>query len=74
MLSLNRKPIYSVGKEYGDIKIRLPFIRISLATQKNISGTYTKYIELPFFFYGRSYMGVQLKLFGISVYNNSTNG
>lgn len=60
---------YSRGEVYEEHIIYLPFIKITIATQSNISGTYTKYIELPGFYFGRNYMGAQLNILGIRIFN-----
>lgn len=64
--------IYSKGKKYGEYNIRMRFLVITWATQRNISGTYTKYIQFPGFSFARNYMGAQLKIFRITIFNAHT--
>lgn len=64
--------IYEKGKVYGEHIIHLPLVRITLATQRNVGGTFTKDVSLPWFRFIRDYRGAQLKLFGFTIFTTKT--
>ncbi len=60
--------IYERGAIYGERIVTLPFMKVIVATKRNISGTYTKYVWLPGFFFGRNYRTVTMKICGVTIY------
>lgn len=62
--------IYHRGNVYNEHIISTSFFNMVICTKKNISGTYTKWITFPGFYFGRNHNGVQLKIFGKIIWNS----